>query len=117
MAMYSPPMTPQLNPDVHEDLLQWLDQEIQATQIRHDEARRRIQCERRHATIQEPLEDQGQFDNADENAQSPRVIQQFQHDYSFNLSVLCHHNHQSGSKLTHLYEDFKKFKRSCTRVF
>ena len=70
MAMYSPPMTPQLNPDVREDLLHWLDQEIQATQIRHDEARRRVQCERRRTTIHEPLEeqDQGQFDNADANA-------------------------------------------------
>ena len=31
--MYSPPMTPQLNPDVREDLLQHLDEEIQATQV------------------------------------------------------------------------------------
>ena len=73
MAMYSPPMTPQLNPDVCEDLLHWLDQEIQATQIRHDEARRRLQHEqheRRCATLHEPLEeqDQEQFDNADANA-------------------------------------------------
>ena len=80
MAMHSPPMTPQLNPDICEDLLQWLDQEIQATQVRHDEARRRLQHERRCATIHEQLEeqDQGQFDNADET--SPRAIQQFQHD-------------------------------------
>ena len=28
--MYSPPTTPQLNPDVHENLLQCLDEEIQA---------------------------------------------------------------------------------------
>ena len=70
MAMYSPPMTPELNPDVREHLLHWLDQEIQATQIRHDEARRRIQHERQHATTHEPLkeQDQGQFDNADANA-------------------------------------------------
>ena len=69
MAMYSPPTTPQLNPDIYEDLLHRLDQEIQATQVRHDEARRRFQheqCERRHATTHEPLEqDQGQFDNAE----------------------------------------------------
>ena len=79
MAMYSPPMTPQLNPDICEDLLHQLDQEIQATQVRHEEARRRLQCEqceRRCATTHEPLEqDQGQFDNAEGNthAQSPKV--------------------------------------------
>ena len=71
--MYSPPTTPQLNPDICEDLLHQLDQEIQATQVRHDEARRRLQCEqheRRHATTHEPLEqDQGQFDNVDANAE------------------------------------------------
>ena len=57
--MYSPPTTPQLNPDICEDLLHQLDQEIQATQVRHDEARRRLQREqreRRHATTHEPLE-------------------------------------------------------------
>ena len=43
--MYSPPTTPQLNPDICEDLLHRLDQEIQATQVRHDEARKRLQHE------------------------------------------------------------------------
>ena len=105
MAMYSPPMTPQLNPDVHEDLLQHLDQEIQATQIRHDEARRRLQHERRCATIHEPLEEQGQFDNADEIG--PRVIQQFQHDYSFNLTGIMPPQPPKWKQVDHLYEDFK----------
>ena len=121
MAMHSPPTTPQLNPDVHEDLLHQLDQEIQATQIRHHEARRRLQHERRCATIHEPLEeqDQGQFDNADanENAQSPRVIQQFQHDYSFNLTGIVPPQPPKWKQVNHLYKDFKKFKRSCTHVF
>ena len=119
MAMYSPPTTPQLNPDVHEDLLHRFDQGIQATQIRHDEARRRLQHERRHATIHEPLEeqDQGQFDNADEYAQSPRVIQWFQHDYSFNLTGIVPPQPPKWKQVNHLYEDFKKFKRSCTHVF
>ena len=119
MAMYSPPVTPQLNPDVCEDLLQWLDQEIQATQIRHDEARRRLQCKRRHAAIHEPLEeqDQGQFDNADENAQSPRVIQQFQHDYSFNLTDIVPPQPPKWKQVDHLYEDFKKFKRMPYQCF
>ena len=60
MAIYSPPTTPQLNPDICEDLLHQLDQEIQATQVRHAEARRRLQheqCDRRHATTHEPLEE------------------------------------------------------------
>ena len=88
MAMYSPPTTPQLNPYIHEDLLHQLDQEIQATQVRYDEARRRLQHEqheRRCATTHEPLEqDQGQFEDVDTHPQSPKV--QFQHDYSFNLT-------------------------------
>ena len=123
MAMYSPPTTPQLNPDIHEDLLYRLDQEIQATQVRHDEARRRLQheqCERRHATTHEPLEqDQGQFDNVDANAegnaQSSKV--QFQHDYSFNLTGIVPPQPPKWKQVNHLYEDFKKFKRSCTHVF
>ena len=115
--MYSPPTTPQLNPDIREDLLHQLDQEIQATQIRHDEARRRLQCERRHATIHEPFEEQeqGQFDNVDETG--PRVIQQFQHDYSFNLTSIVPQQPPKWKQVNHLYEDFKKFKRSCTHVF
>ena len=120
--MYSPPTTPQLNPDIHEDLLHRLDQEIQATQVRHDEARRRLQCEqreRRCATTHEPLEqDQGQFGNVEtENThtQSPRV--QFQHDYSFNLTGIVPLQPPKWKQFDHLYEDFKKFKRSCTRVF
>ena len=87
MAMYSSPMTPQLNPDVHEDLLQCLDQEIQAMQQRHLEAQRQLHKERRHATIHQPQMaeiEMEQFENAGET--NPRVIQQFQHDYSFNLT-------------------------------
>ena len=98
-----------------------MDQEIQATQVRHDEARRRLQheqCERRCATTHEPLEqDQGQFDNAEGNAhaQSPKV--QFQHDYSFNLTGIVPPQPPKWKQVDHLYEDFKKFKRSCTHVF
>ena len=33
MAAYSPPATPQIDPDIREDLLRHLDQEIQATQL------------------------------------------------------------------------------------
>ena len=47
MAMYSPPTKPQIDPDIREDLLRHLDQEIQATQTRHDEVQRRLQHERR----------------------------------------------------------------------
>ena len=98
-----------------------MDQEIQATQVRHDEARRRLQCEqceRRRATTHEPLEqDQGQFENVEENthAQSPKV--QFQHDYSFNLTGIVPPQPPKWKQVNHLYEDFKKFKRSCTCVF
>ena len=69
MAMYSPPTTPQLSPDICEELLHRLDQEIQATQVRHDEAKKKLQHEqreRRCATIHEPLVlNQGQFENID----------------------------------------------------
>ena len=47
MATYSPPTTPQMDMDIREDLLRCLDQEIQATQTGHDEAQKRLQCERR----------------------------------------------------------------------
>ena len=121
MAMYSPPTTPQLNPDICEDLLHRLDQEIQATQVRHDEARRRFQCEqceRRHATTHEPLEqDQGQFENVENthtHTQSPKL--QFQQDYSFNLTSIVPPQSPQWKQVDHLYEDFKKFKRSCTCV-
>ena len=122
MAMYSPPTTPQLNPDIREDLLHRLDQEIQATQVRHDEARKRLQHEqheRRHATTHEPLEpnqNQGQFENVDNmHTQNPQV--QFQHDYSFNLTGIVPPQPPKWKQVDHLYEDFKKFKRSCTHVF
>ena len=80
--MYCPPTTPQLNPDVREDLLQCLDQEIQAAQTRHDEVQRKLHRERRQAIIHDPA---SQFENAGEQI-SPSVTQQFQHDYSFNLT-------------------------------
>ena len=97
-----------------------MDQEIQATQVRHDEARRRLQHEqheRRCATTHEPLEekDQGQFDNAEGNTQSPKV--HVQHDYSFNLTGIVPPQPPKWKQVDHLYEDFKKFKRSCTHVF
>ena len=56
-----------------------------------------------------------QFENADET--SPRVIQQFQHDYSFNLNGIVPPQPPKWRQVDHLYEDFKKFKRSCTCVF
>ena len=116
MAMYSPPTTPQLNPDIREELLHQLDQEIQATQVRHDEAKKRLQHEqheRRHATTHEPLVlNQGQFENVDNNTQNSRV-----HDYSFNLTGIVPPQPPKWKQVDHLYEDFKKFRRSCNRVF
>ena len=118
MAAYSPPVTPQIHPDIRQDLLRHLDEEIQATQVRHDEARRRLQHERRQATIHNPLTpdpEQEQFENADET--NLRVVQQFQHDYSFNLTGIVPPQPPKWKQVDHLYEDFKKFKRSCTCVF
>ena len=110
--MYSPPTTPQIDPDIREGLLRCLDQEIQATQVRHDEAQRRLQHERRHATTHEPFDEQ--FKNAEQA--NPRVIQQFQQDYSFNLTGIPPQP-PKWKQVDHLYKDFKKFKRSCTLVF
>ena len=112
--MYSPPMTPQLNPDVCEDLFHHLDQQIRVTQQRHVEAQRQLQKERRCATLHEPQMDQ--FENVDEQA-SPRVIQQFQQDYSFNLTGIVPPQPSKWKQVDHLYEDFKKFKRSSTCAF
>ena len=121
MATYSPPTTPQIDPDMREDLLRCLDQEIQATQTRHDEVQRRLQHERRQATIHDPM---SQFDDADldldvnDELNNQRVIQQsVQHDYSFNLTGIVQPQPPKWKQVDHLYEDFKKFRRSCTRVF
>ena len=113
MATYSPPTTPQIDPDIREALLRHLDQEIQATQTRNDEVQIRLQCKRRQATIHDPM---SQFENAEEQA-SPSVIQQFQQDYSFNLTGIVPLQPPKWKQVDHLYKDFKKFKRSCTCVF
>ena len=42
MAAYSPPITATMDPDIREDLLKWLDEEIKATQQRHDEVQKTI---------------------------------------------------------------------------
>ena len=44
-------------------------------------------------------------------------MQQFQHDYSFNLTSIVPPQPPKWKQVNHLYEDFKKFKRSCTHVF
>ena len=107
--MYSPPTTPQIDPDIREDLLRHLDQEIQATQVRHDEAQRRLQHERRCATTHEPLSFPEQFENTEEKA-NPKVIQHVQHDYSFNLTGIVPSQPPKWKQVDHLYKDFKKFK-------
>ena len=56
-----------------------------------------------------------QFENAEQV--SPSVIQQFQQDYSFNLTSIVPPQPPKWKQVDHLYEDFKKFKRSCTCVF
>ena len=62
MAAYSPPTTPQMDPDIRRDLLKCLDQEIKATQTKQDEMQRRLQHERQRATTHSPM---SQFDVAD----------------------------------------------------
>ena len=71
---------------------------------------------RRHAILHEPHLQVDQFENAEEQA-NPRVIQQFQQDYSFNLTGIVPLQPPKWKQVDHLYEDFKKFKRSCTHVF
>ena len=39
---HSPPTTPTFDPDMREELLRWLDEEIMAIQHRHDETQRRL---------------------------------------------------------------------------
>ena len=63
-----------------------------------------------------------QFDDADldvnDELNNQRVIQQsVQHEYSFNLTGIVPPQPPKWKQVDHLYEDFKKFKRSCTRVF
>ena len=55
MATYSPPTTLQIHPDKREHLLRCLDQEIQATQTKQDEMQKRLQHDRRMATIHSPM--------------------------------------------------------------
>ena len=97
MATYSPPTTPQIDPDIREDLLRCLDQEIQATQVRHDEAQRRLRCERRHATTHDPF----WWNNL--KMQKKWVIKKLTSISNMTIPliwlVLCHPNHQSGNKL------------------
>ena len=114
MAAYNPSTTPTLDIDICEDLLKCLDEQIMATQYRHDEAQKRLQKERRKATLHQP----GQFDNAEEPRNTPPMIhpvQQLQ-DYSFNLVGIVPQP-PKWKQVDHLYEDFKKSKQSCTRVF
>ena len=112
-ATHSLPTTPQIDPDIREDLLRCLDQEIQATQTKHDEAQRRLQHERRWATKHDPLD---QFENAEELG-TQAVNQHIQHDYSFNMTGIVPPQPPKWKQVDHLYEDFKKFSRSCTCVF
>ena len=51
---------PTFDPDIREDLLQRLDQEIMATQQRHDEVQRKLK-QRRQATSYSPEEFENSF--------------------------------------------------------
>ena len=108
MAAYRPIVTPTFNIDICEDVLKCLDEQIMATQHRHDEAQKRLQKERRWTTLHQP----GQFNNAEEPRNTPMMhpVQQLQ-DYSFNLTGIVPPQPPKWKQVDHLYEDFKKFKQ------
>ena len=84
-----------------------------ATQHRHDEAQGRLK-ERTPATLHQP----GQFNNAEDPQNTfPMIHPVQQQDYSFNLTGIVPPQPPQWKQVDHLYEDFKKFKGSCTRVF
>ena len=102
---------------MREDLLKQLDEEIMATQSKHDEAQGRLR-EWRRATAYQP----DQFENAlyeDETPSNtvPMPGASHLHDYLFNLTGIVPQQPPKWKQVNHLYEDFKKFWRSCTRVF
>ena len=47
----------------------------------------------------------------------PGFVHTVQQDYSFNLTWITPPQPPKWKQVDHLYEDFKKFKHSCTRVF
>ena len=57
-----------------------------------------------------------QFENTEEPGDQG-VGQRIQHDYSFNLTGIVPLQPPKWKQVDHLYEDFKKFKRSCNHVF
>ena len=114
MAAYSPPTTPQPGEDICEDLLRHLDEQIQATQQQHNEAKKKLQKERRCATIHQPM-GLNQLENTVNEV--PGFVHTVQQDYSFNLTGITPPQPPKWKQVDHLYEDFKKFKCSWTRVF
>ena len=103
MAAYSPPATTTMDPDIRENLLKCLEDEINATQKRHDEVQKAI-CKRRWATQFRPE----QFEDAtlqDNTTPMGRV-----RDYSFNLRGITPPQPPKWKQIDQLYEDFKKFK-------
>ena len=108
MATYSPPTTQTLGPDIREDLLKQLDEEIMATQSKHDEAQRRLR-EQRRATAYQP----DQFENALHEDETPSNAVPMSgashlHDYSFNLTGIVPPQSPKWKQVDHLYKDFKK---------
>ena len=90
-----------------------MDQEIQATQTKQDEMQKRLQCDRRRATIHSPM---SQFDGADPDVNdklvNQTVIQQsVQHDYLFNLTGIVPPQPPKWKQVNHLYEDFKEVQK------
>ena len=103
MATYSPPATPPMDPDIREDLLKCLEDEINVTQQRYDEVQKAIR-ERRRATQFRPE----QFEDA--TLQDNRTPMGRDRDYSFNLTGITPPQPPKWKQVDRLYEDFKKFK-------
>ena len=88
-----------------------------ATQSKHDEAQRRLREQRRARDYQpDQFENTLHEDETPSNA-VPMPGASHLHDYSFNLTGIMPPQLPKWKQVDHLYEDFKKFWRSCTRVF
>ena len=101
MAACSPPITPTMDPDIREELLKWLDEEIMATQQRHDKVQKTIR-EWRQATQFKPEE----FEEATLQDNTVSLGRDQTWDYSFNLTGITLPQPPKWKQVNHLYEDF-----------
>ena len=86
-----------------------------ATQSQHDEAQRKLR-EWRRATAYQPDQFKDTLHETPINVVPMPGVSHL-HDYLFNLTGIVPPQLPKWKQVNHLYEDFKKFQRSCTRVF